>query len=62
MKEQPLKTSGADVLSSRKKTQKTFNGSGIDPPPSHTHTFVHRRLENRAALNDFVEVYIESGR
>ena len=33
MNEQLLKTSGADVLSSRKKLRKTLWGSGIHPPP-----------------------------
>ena len=33
MKEQLLKISGADVLSSRKKLRKTLGGGGILPPP-----------------------------
>ena len=58
MNEQLLKTSGADVLSSRKKLRKTLRGvaSKPPPPPPHTHTFVRPRLKNLATLNDFVEV------
>ena len=33
MNEQPLKTSGADVLFSRKKTQKNLGGAGIQLSP-----------------------------
>ena len=33
MKEQLLKTSGADVLSPRKRLRKTLLGDGIPPPP-----------------------------
>ena len=32
MNNQPLKTSGADVLSSRKKTQKNLRGVASNPP------------------------------
>ena len=33
MNEQILKTSDADVLSSKKKLRKTLSGGGIHPPP-----------------------------
>ena len=33
MNEQLLKTSGADVLSSRKKLKKPYGGGGMAPPP-----------------------------
>ena len=35
MNKQPLKTSGADVLSSWKRTQKNLRGRWQPPPPSH---------------------------
>ena len=56
MNEQLLKTSGADVLSSRKKTQKNLPGGLVDatPPPPHSPTLYVVRPRVNTTITSFI--------
>ena len=62
MSEQPLKTSDANVLPSRKKLKKTLGGEGHPPPPPpHPPTklcFQHERRERELGRYIYIYIYI----
>ena len=53
MNEQLLKTSGADVLSYRNKTQKKLQGSGIHAPPPPPTLYVRGLKDTKSRFVSF---------
>ena len=56
MNERLLKTSGTDVLSSRKNTQKKLMGDGIPPPPTPVRSMVNSGQQLQVKSNSLKEL------